>query len=526
MATGSRSALVFRSISLILILFSSANLLAFPIIKINEVASMASPDWAELYCVDDGNGGKGVDISGFMLTDLDGKDTTLATSKVTIRTGEYVVIHWGDGEDEIDLRGDVNGNGYRDLYLDDEDPTNTDDQLLLMDGDKWLDAVAWANHDGVFSIYEKGDTERLVERGQWRRVGEAPAEPDCVNSGRLTKTSSIGRDRDSRDTDTKDDWFFFQKPTPGKRNPSPLPHSAIIRINEVSFKERDGRDWVEFYCVDDGGGEVDLGGCFIMAGATILKVIGDGTIMRKGDYMVLHQGVSKDDTSSIGDGVIDIFAKDTALTSSDSQLILYDGLGGIEDAVCWADQDGIWSSQDGAKLKELSDLGQWAIQGKRPGEEDCVDSSLVKTGYSIARDGVSKDTNTKDDWAIDQTPSMGRNNREKDPFAKIDGIKVSNRYILVDGSDNRRKETVVSFFLNVPCQVTVRIYDVEGVCVRVLVDREELLYGENRIVWDGKDDHGRVVPIGIYICYIEAVDKISRTAAKGKVVVVAAKDLD
>jgi hypothetical protein len=512
-------------LSLFLITTMSTLSSASPLIRINEVAPLASPDWAELYCVDDGNGGEGVDISGFMLTDLDGEDTPLATSPVTVRSGEYIVVHWGDGEDETDLKGDVNGNGYRDLYLEDTNPTNTDDQLLLVDGERWLDAVCWANQDGTFSIYEKDDVESLVAKGHWRIDGESASESDCVDSSPLTSTRSIGRDRNSTDSNTMGDWSLLSRPTPGGRNPSPLPPDVVIRINEVSFKEEDSKDWIELYCVEDGGG-VDIGGCYIKAGATVLKTIVDGTIMRKGDYLVLHNGRSQDDTSSIVDGVIDIFAPNTALTSTDFQVILYDALDRVEDAVCWADRDETWSSTNQERVNELSREGEWRIEGDEARQKDCVDSSNVKRGYSIARDGRSTDTDTKDDWVVDETPSMGRNNEEEDPSVRIEGLKLSDRYILVDGSDPSRKETVISFILSVPGEVSVRIYDIEGRCVRILWDREELLYGENMVVWDGLDDGGRVVPIGIYICYIEVVDHISKTTDREKVPIVAAKDLD
>ncbi|UCF05040.1 MAG: T9SS type A sorting domain-containing protein [bacterium] len=63
--------------------------------------------------------------------------------------------------------------------------------------------------------------------------------------------------------------------------------------------------------------------------------------------------------------------------------------------------------------------------------------------------------------------------------------------------------TCITFALREPAHVALRIYDVSGRLVRVLVDeeREARVYEE---VWDGVDGSGRAAASGIYFYRIEA----------------------
>ncbi|MBU1487287.1 lamin tail domain-containing protein, partial [bacterium] len=72
-----------------------------------------------------------------------------------------------------------------------------------------------------------------------------------------TASESKGFDPDSK-----------EKGTPGLANSLPetgLPEETVILINEVSFKEENGRDWIELYCLNDGqnGEGIEIGGCFL-----------------------------------------------------------------------------------------------------------------------------------------------------------------------------------------------------------------------------------------------------------------------
>lgn len=65
--------------------------------------------------------------------------------------------------------------------------------------------------------------------------------------------------------------------------------------------------------------------------------------------------------------------------------------------------------------------------------------------------------------------------------------------------------TTIEFDLAARGNVQLRLYDVAGRLVRTLVD-EVHLPARHRVMWDGRDDHGRPVPTGIYFARLHAGD--------------------
>ncbi len=60
--------------------------------------------------------------------------------------------------------------------------------------------------------------------------------------------------------------------------------------------------------------------------------------------------------------------------------------------------------------------------------------------------------------------------------------------------------TVISFRLTEPGRVTLRIHDLSGRLVRVLVDRQELAAGLHHAVWNGRGNEDRETASGVYFC--------------------------
>lgn len=72
--------------------------------------------------------------------------------------------------------------------------------------------------------------------------------------------------------------------------------------------------------------------------------------------------------------------------------------------------------------------------------------------------------------------------------------------------------------------VRIRIYDVTGRLIRRLV-QNELSGPEGSVLWNGLDDDGRRVRIGMYIILLEALDNFGGTVRTMKDVAVAARRL-
>lgn len=73
-------------------------------------------------------------------------------------------------------------------------------------------------------------------------------------------------------------------------------------------------------------------------------------------------------------------------------------------------------------------------------------------------------------------------------------------------------------------QLRVKVYDVKGRLVRTLINNQ-MSGSEGQIIFDGKDDSGQRLRIGIYILYIEALDSIGGRVEESKTTVVIASKL-
>jgi len=85
----------------------------------------------------------------------------------------------------------------------------------------------------------------------------------------------------------------------------------------------------------------------------------------------------------------------------------------------------------------------------------------------------------------------------------------------------RSERTIISFELPEKLsKVTVRIFDLKGRLVRKLVD-QTLQANKGDLIWDGRNDNGRRLPIGVYIILLEATSRESeKTYSKTKTAVI------
>jgi hypothetical protein len=64
--------------------------------------------------------------------------------------------------------------------------------------------------------------------------------------------------------------------------------------------------------------------------------------------------------------------------------------------------------------------------------------------------------------------------------------------------------TVITYDLPEQAAVRLRVFDVAGRLVRVLVADQQAEAGRNKVTWDGRDDTGRCVAAGVYFCRMDA----------------------
>lgn len=360
-------------------------------VVINEIAvDDPSGHWSELYCVDGP-----VDISHFVLTDGAGLDEILSDKAVTLKPGEYAVVHWAEGVDESDGVGDANKNGVRDLYVSDHPISSTDDGLFLMFGSLIYDAALWTNADDKIGIDAKAHYKTACDAGHWTPKGEA--EDVAVRTGRANE--SIGRMPNGKDGNAQEDWKIQIKPSPGRINESPaIPSPGSILIVEVS-PNSPVTDYAKLRVLS---GPIDV------SNFMLTDLDGDDhrlaeapVTINTGEEVVVHWAQGRDETDAEGDlngnGMRDLYLEDSDLSGSDDQLVLMLGEQ-IYDAVVWTNRDGAMTKEEVSDAKRLIDGGYWR------GTVSFSDQSAgVDIGFSrvpIRRLSPAADSNSKEDWQL------------------------------------------------------------------------------------------------------------------------------
>lgn len=155
------------------------------------------------------------------------------------------------------------------------------------------------------------------------------------------------------------------------------------------------------------------------------------------------------------------------LNNSGDKIVLKDSLGFVVDELSYAsDADIKGISQERVSPERISsDPDNWWRSVDAKGSTPCKINSLQN---SSSADGVKLSINPN-------------------PFSP-DG----------DGFDD---QTIISFDMPFKSELTLKIYDVRGRLVRTLADKTPQVSGE--ITWDGKDNSGNIVRVGIYILYLK-----------------------
>jgi hypothetical protein len=86
----------------------------------------------------------------------------------------------------------------------------------------------------------------------------------------------------------------------------------------------------------------------------------------------------------------------------------------------------------------------------------------------------------------------------------VPGDPVTTAPVLLGNHPNPfNPRTVIAFEMPAPAAVDLRVYDVAGRLVRVLLDRETIGEGRREVVWNGRDGADRSLPAGVYFYRLE-----------------------
>lgn len=282
---------------------------------------------------------------------------------------------------------------------------------LFCDGDM-IDFVAWSN-SGVAP--DSLLLDAAVGAGIWTEGAFIDTGPLVFGGGYdspgLREGYSLGRDKDSTDTDEVADWTFpgglhARAPTPAAQN---LDHSALPVINEVLFRPksrsrniRNRWAFVELYRRDIG---YSLNGCTILNHDGSWQFDFDDafdsvdhsyfTIKRKPklkkEYLLRRRKGT-------------LWLKSMPIKQTEAIVLFCDGR--MIDYVAW--------SHDGSELNGLLHTtavssGMWSSAASYAGNG-------TKRGQSIGRDEHSTNTHDESDWFTDRASPLAKNRAQSPPL--------------------------------------------------------------------------------------------------------------
>ena len=252
-----------------------------------------------------------------------------------------------------------------------------------------------------------------------------------------------------------------------------FPPNALV-INEIMYSPLPGQaEWVELYNL--GKYAVDLKDWRLSDSNASDRIIITqvSLVVQPSGYAVIASDSSIFDLYSITAPVLIPLEKMPVLNNDFDWVLLYDPNGTVIDSVAYSSR---WGGDIGVSLERINpglgsnDSTNWSScvlsSGGTPGEENSIFTPVLPREASLSA--------------------------SPNPFSP-------------DG-DGREDFTVISYRLPLTtAAVNIKIYDIRGRLVRTLFNNEPS--GSSRsVIWDGRDDDGKVLRMGVYIIYLEALN--------------------
>ena len=301
--------------------------------------------------------------------------------------------------------------------------------------------------------------------------------------------------------------------------------SAAVQINEVAFDEPAGTpDWVELY--NAGTAPVSLDGYILDdgdTGAGKYLPLSPGLVLPPQGYLVVMvdaNGVSDRDFS---DGVGTVFsgtATTMNLAVSEDQVALYSraplSTATLVDFVAWVTDGDYGGTDDRTQIAAVA-VGVWPADA-------AIEMRDAGSGYSLGRrrNGVGIGPSAFQPYLH---PTRGASNEPPpSPFESALTVDPALRAFSPFDADPAFRSTRFYFNAPDPSVKTLRVLDLRGRVVRTLMESDQERGGSDftgtgsgNVPWDGRDDGGTVVPLGLYLVLFEAVDSSSGVTQRNHV---------
>jgi hypothetical protein len=273
-----------------------------------------------------------------------------------------------------------------------------------------------------------------------------------------------------------------------------------LMINEIMFDPLTiSCEWIEMY--NNSGKYINLNGWKATVGSSSLNLFnGCSFYIQPGAYLVLASDTTLYNRFGNMRGVdstrIVIFNSSLGLSNSGAMIKISDVLNNTIDSVYYNPK---WHNNN------LSDT----------------------KGYSLERINIGLPTTLPSNWSSCANPLGGTPGQKNSIFIqnnKETSLSVSPNPFSPDG-DGYEDFTIIKYKLKAnTSQIRVKIFDVKGRIVRSL-SNNQFTNSESQIIFDGKDDGGQKLRVGIYVVFLEAVDDMGGTYEQVKTTLVVAAKL-
>ncbi len=438
-------------------------------ILINEIMyspQSPEPEWIELY----NNSSSAINLKNWKLSDESsiGSPVTITANDRIINPNEYLVISKSNAI--IPAHPLIDSNKV--LYLSSLPVLNNDkDKVILYNSA--LAVVDEVSYSSSWGGINKSSLERISFTKPSQDSTNWMTSLDCEFSS-PTRQNSFG--------------FII----PGNR--------SDLLINEIMFDPLTSScEWVELY--NNSGKYLNLNGWKLSAGAENLNIFSDCRFyLQPGAYLIIAEDSTLYNRFGFLQNTDDsskrvLFNSGLTLTNTGTILKISDVLNNIIDSLVYSDK---WHNNNLASTK----------------------------GYSLERINTSMPSTLPSNWSSSADPLGGTPGKKNSIYTSnnnVASLSISPNPFSPDG-DGWEDFTIIKYKLKAnSAQVRVKIFDVKGRGVRTLLNNQ-LSGSEAQIIFDGKDDSGEKLRVGIYVALLEAIDDRGGTIEQLKATfVVAAK---
>jgi len=423
------------------------------------------PEWVELYNISSGT----INIKNWKIADSSAQNNpvTITPSDHFINPNDFIVIAKSNQIVPVHLLIDTT----KILYVSSLPTFNNDrDKIIIF------------NNAG-------GITDEVSYKSSWGG----------------SNRNSLERISASKPSNDSTNWFTsldceYSSPTRMNSfvNIQPAFRNDLL-INEIMFDPLSiSCEWLEFY--NNSGRYLNMNGWKVKAGTANYNLFSDCNFyIKPGAYLIL--------------------AADTTIYNRFSYLISTDSTRRI------IFNSGLSLSNSGTSIR-ISDVMNSTIDSMVYSPK-WHNTSLPDTkGYSLERINPAMPSTNPSNWSSSADPLGGTPGKKNSIFVQNNSsteLSISPNPFSPDG-DGHEDFTIIKYKLKSnTAQIRVKIFDVKGRIVKSLINNQ-LSGSEAQIIFDGKDDSGTKLRVGIYVALLEAVDDRGGTIEQLKATfVVAAK---